>query len=203
LFSDETKKLFGLEVTEVTEKTMQRRVQKMAQVYRAGREGVRASALLCLGAEEVKGLNVGQPVKLKADDVPEISGMLVLLDTQAQTVLGQIEGLVEFTDPQQRCPAGAFVKATFTNGEAKTVLVVPESALLTAADGNYVYVINGSHLVRTRVKPGATSEGFVEIEDGLYAGDFVAVKGVDNLWLVELSALKGGTPCCPVPKKTP
>jgi len=28
----------------------------------------------------------------------------------------------------------------------------------------------------------------------------VAVKGVQNIWLVELSALKGGTPCCPVKK---
>jgi hypothetical protein len=41
----------------------------------------------------------------------------------------------------------------------------------------------------------------VAIEDGLYAGDSVAVRGVDGLWLVELSALKGGTPCCSVPKK--
>ena len=116
-------------------------------------------------------------------------------------MLGQVEGLVEFADPQQRYPAGALVTATFTNGETKTVLVVPESALLTAADGSYVYTLNGSHLVRTRVKPGAVSDGFLEIEDGLYAGDSVAAKGVDGLWLVELSALKGGTPCCPVPKK--
>ena len=28
-----------------------------------------------------------------------------------------------------------------------------------------------------------------------------SAKGVDNLWFIELSALKGGTPCCPVPKK--
>jgi multidrug efflux pump subunit AcrA (membrane-fusion protein) len=69
-------------------------------------------------------------------------------------VLGQVEGLIEFTDPQQRYPAGAFVTATFTKGEAKTVLVVPESALLIAADGSYVYTINGSRLIRTPIKPG-------------------------------------------------
>ena len=91
--------------------------------------------------------------------------------------------------------------ATLTNGEARPVFVVPESALLVTADGSYVYAVNGTHLTRTRVKTGAASEGFVEIEDGLYAGDSVAAKGVDGLWLVELSALKGGTPCCPVPKK--
>jgi multidrug efflux pump subunit AcrA (membrane-fusion protein) len=201
LFSDETKKLFGVEMAEVTEKSMQRRVQKTAQVYRAAREGTPASAMLLLSAEEAKELKVSQPVKLQAGEAPEIGGTLTRLDTQTQPVLGQVEALVEFADPRQRYPAGAFVTATFANGDAKTVFAVPESALLTAADGTYVYTVNGSHLIRTRVKPGEVSDGFVEIEDGLYAGDSVAAKGVDGLWLVELSALKGGTPCCPVPKK--
>src|SRR5438093_12693586 len=39
LFSDETKKLLGVEVAEVTERPIQRRIQKTAQVYRAGSEG--------------------------------------------------------------------------------------------------------------------------------------------------------------------
>jgi multidrug efflux pump subunit AcrA (membrane-fusion protein) len=201
LFSEETKKLFGVEMAEVIEKPMPRRLQKTAQVYRAGNEGVPAGAMLSLTAEEATELKVGQPVRLKAGDTSEINGTLVCLDTQTQTVLGQVEGLVEFADAQPRYPAGAFLTATFTNGEAKPVFVVPESALLTAADGSYVYAVNGSHFTRTRVKPGAVSDGCVEIEDGLYAGDSVAAKGVDGLWLVELSALKGGTPCCRVPKK--
>jgi multidrug efflux pump subunit AcrA (membrane-fusion protein) len=201
LFSVETKKLFGLEIAEVTEKPMPRRLRKTAQVYRPGREGIPASAMLLLSAEEAKELKVGQPVKLKAGDAPEICGTLVLLDPQAHTVLAQIEALVEFADPHQLLPGGAFVTATLINGETRRVFVAPESALLTTADGSYVYTVNSAHLIRTRVKPGAVIDGFVEIEDGLYAGDSVAAKGVDGLWLVELSALKGGTPCCPVPKK--
>lgn len=202
LLTDETKKLFGVEMAEVMEKPMQLRLQRTAQVYRGG-DGARAGAMLLLIAEEAAELKAGQPVALQAGGTPEISATLVRLDKQAQTVLGQVEALLDFDDPQQRCPAGAFVTVTFTNGEAKPLLVVPESALLRAADGNYVYTANGDHLTRTRVKPGAASGGFVAIEDGLYAGDSVVTKGADNLWLVELSALKGGTPCCPVPKKTP
>ena len=110
-FSDETKRLFGLEIAEVTEKPMQRRTQKTAQVYRTSREGVPASAMLLLSAEEAKALKVGQPVTLKAGDLPEISGTLVRLDTQAQTVFGQVEALVEFADRQRRYPAGTFLMA--------------------------------------------------------------------------------------------
>jgi len=200
-FSDETKKLFSLETVEVSEKPMQHHMEKTAQVYRTGREGVPASAMVLLSSKEANELKAGQPLTLKGRNTPETSGVLVRLDNQAQHVLGEVEGLVEFDDAQQRYPAGEFVTVTFTNGNAKPVFVVPESALLTAADGSYVYAVNGSHLTRTRVKRGETSGGLVEIEDGLYTGDLVAAQGVESLWLVELSAIKGGAPCCPVPKK--
>src|SRR5947209_6188535 len=133
---------------------------------------------------------------------PDLAGKLVRLDRQATAALGEVEGIIEFTDPRQEFAAGEFVIAAFTTGEPKPVLVVPDSSVLLTADGSYVYAVNGTHLTRIRVKTGATSEGLVEVQDGLYAGDSVAVKGVQNIWLVELSALKGGTPCCPVPKKT-
>ena len=117
------------------------------------------------------------------------------------SLLGQVEALVEFSDTERRFPAGTFLTASFLTREAKPVFVVPETALLACANGSFVYAVNGKHLTRTAVKAGAVSDGFVEIEVGLYAGDSVAAKGVDNLWFIELSALKGGTPCCPVPKK--
>jgi len=202
LFSEETKALFDLEVAEVMERPMQRRVQKTAQVYRPASEAGLACATVLLLADEGKGLNTGQSVSVKtAGDGPEIEGRLVRLDAQAQVVFGKVEGLIEFADPEQRCLMGEVVTVTFANGPSKAVSTVLRSALLTTADGNYVYAVNGTHLTRTRVKAGAIDGGFVAIEDGLYAGDAVAVKGVEGLWLVELSALKGGTPCCPVPMK--
>ena len=202
-FSDETRRLFDLEIAEVTEEPIPRRIRKTAQVFRAGCESKPASAMMLVSVGEAKELKVGQPVSLKppAASGPEIIGKLVRLDTQTQTVLSQIEALLEFPDPQSRSAAGTFLSATFTNDTGKPVLVVPESALLNAADGCYVYTVNGTHLTRTRVKTGASSQGWLEIEEGLYLGDSVAAKGVENLWLVELSAIKGGTPCCPVPRK--
>ena len=201
LLTGETKNLFGIEMAEVIEKPMQRRFERTAQVYRSAHDGLPARAMLLLSGEEAKGLKAGQAVKLQTRDAADHHGTLVRLDPQAQAVLGQIEVLVEFTDTHQHCSSGGFVTVTFTEDDAKAMFVVPESALLTTADGSYVYTVNGEHLTRTRVKPGVASEGFVAIEDGLYAGDSIVTKGTGNLWLVELSALKGGTPCCPVPKK--
>jgi len=203
LLSTETRKLFELEIVEAEERAMPRRIHKTGQVYRAARQTTPASAMLLLTANERKQLSVGQLCNINgAGDIPgEINGTLIRLDTHAEAAFNQIEGLIQFADPDHRFRAGAFLRLTFTNRDSRPVLVVPQSALLIAADGAFVYTVNGAHLSRTRVKPGAISGGWVEIEDGLYAGDSVAAKGVENLWLVELSALKGGTPCCPVPKK--
>ena len=202
-FSDETKRLFDLEIAEVTEKPIPRRLRKTAQVFRASCESKPAGAMMLVSVGEAKGLKLGQPVSLKppAGSGPETISKLVRLDSQTQTVFSQIEALLEFPDPEQRYAAGTFLIATFTNDTGKPVLVVPESALLNAADGCYVYTVNGTHLTRTRVKTGVSSQEWLEIEEGLYPGDSVAAKGVENLWLIELSATKGGTPCCPAPGK--
>jgi multidrug efflux pump subunit AcrA (membrane-fusion protein) len=200
-FSDETKKLFGLEVAEVTEKSLRLHLEKTAQVYRRSSDQSAAVTVLLL-PEESKELEIGQTVRLSiAPDACEFSGRLTRLDEINRATFGQIEALIDFADPQGRCKVGTFLKASFTGDEARVAFVVPESAVLRAADGAYVYVVNGTHLTRTRVKTGVVSEGLVEIRDGLYAGDLVVIKGLDGLWIVELSALKGGTPCCPVPKK--
>jgi len=42
------------------------------------------------------------------------------------------------------------------------------------------------------VKVGARSPDFVEINDGLYAGDVVVAAPAEQLWLAELRLTKGG-----------
>lgn len=86
---------------------------------------------------------------------------------------------------------GDFVTLTLAS-EAKSVLAVPRSAILDAATGTYVYVVNGEFYLRTAVKLGARSADHVEITDGLYSGDMVVVSPVDQLWLSELRLTKGG-----------
>jgi multidrug efflux pump subunit AcrA (membrane-fusion protein) len=70
--------------------------------------------------------------------------------------------------------------------------VVPGSAVLETVYGPFVYVANGRALLRTAVRLGARRGGDVEITDGLYGGDQVAVRPVETLYLIELRATKGG-----------
>ena len=82
-------------------------------------------------------------------------------------------------------------------------IAIPESAVIQGVQGDFVYVENGEHLVRTPVVPGAKHDGWIEITDGLLPGDKVVTKAAHDLWMIELLALRGGSPCCPVPRKVP
>lgn len=86
---------------------------------------------------------------------------------------------------------GEFVPLVLLGGAAP-VLTVPRSALLDAATGTFVYVVNSGAYLRTPVKTGTRSADLVEITDGLYAGDTVVASSVEQLWLAELRLTKGG-----------
>lgn len=203
LLPKDLRKEFGVETAEVTEKTVSRRVTKVAQVYRTEMDGKPAAASVLVTAQEVGELKPGQSVELResAKEGSAITGRLIRVDDQLKAVFGQAEALVEFSDEARKYPAGTVLTAVFEAGDSKKALAVPNTCVLHCADGSFVYTSNGKHLSRTSIKTGATGDGVVEVTDGLYEGDVVAVKGVESLWVIELSALKGGTPCCPVPKK--
>lgn len=197
----EMRQQFGLEVAEVAERPMRRDLHKLGQVFRPASGNAYAAATVMLTRAEAKGLRAGQTVLLRArDSNEELHGTLREADEETESALGLLEGLIEFADSQGRYSAGVFLSMTFV-GEEKPALAIPSGALLRAADGTFVYVANGEHFSRTRVTTGATSDSYIEIEDGLYAGDVVVTQGVSSLWLIELSALKGGKPCCAAPKK--
>ena len=92
-------------------------------------------------------------------------------------------------DPPPRL--GEFVSVR-PAGPARTVLTVPCSALLDAASGTFVYVVNEGHYLRTPVRVGASSGAYIEIVDGLRPDDVVVASPVEQLWLAELRLTRGG-----------
>ena len=77
----------------------------------------------------------------------------------------------------------------------RTVAIVPASALLKTITGQYVYVVNGDHYLRTQVTTSDIDKQNARIVDGLFAGDEVVTTPVNSLWYAELQALRGGKAC--------
>jgi multidrug efflux pump subunit AcrA (membrane-fusion protein) len=115
---------------------------------------------------------------------------LVRVDRGGESANGRVDAVFAL----DRAPApvvGDFVSLVL-QAAPRTVLTVPRSALLDSAGGIFVYVVNGEFYLRTPVKVGARSADFVEITEGLYAGDSVVVTPVEQLRLIELRLTKGG-----------
>ena len=190
---NETRQCIGFQTVEVTERKIIPEITTEVQVYRTSENMVYASGLV--SAEQAGQLKAGQAVRLITKARKPLDGTMVRLDEQTKTATGQIEVLVEIPAPGQEYPIGTFLTAAFAGAKETTVIVIPRSALLRAAEGDFVFAVNGDHLFRTAVKVGAETADVVEITDGLYSGDKVVSASVQTLWLTELRFVKGGAAC--------
>ena len=115
---------------------------------------------------------------------------LVRIDRASATATRRVDAV--FALDHDPAPAlGEFVELNLVS-EPRNAVAVPRSAILDGAMGTFVYVVNGEFYLRTAVKTGARSTDFVEVTDGLYAGDVVVTTPVNQLWLSELRLTKGG-----------
>ena len=191
LLSEETRKSIGLELAEVSERNLNRRLAVEVQVYEATTGAVwRASGLV--SKRQAEWLHPGQAVSLSSKDGQTMEGKLAGVAGQTQAVAGQTELLFEMPAGGSRGAPGDFFTATMTATNQEAATTVPVAALLRSAQGDFVYVANGERLLRTAVAVGGETDGFVQITDGLYAGDRVAVKPVEMLWLTELRLATAG-----------
>lgn len=199
IVTEETKKLLGLEVTDVTERKVANQIQFTVQVFGGKHHhganpedhsacDVHGSGLLSTNAAvEVK---AGQPVHILKDTNSPLAG--VVLVVQKALALGESEIVIGVSNATAILKSGEFVPARINLPRDEAVAAIPQAALLSTSEGTFVYAVNGEAYFRTAVKTGAQADGWVEITDGLLAGDQVVTKPVQTLWLIELRATKGG-----------
>ncbi len=196
---DDMKQRLKVETSEVAEKSVTPRLEVTVQIFRAAQGTIPAAGLVWLSPDQTNGLHIGQPVR--AANGLEPIGMLAQLAGNRDDATSPIEAIIEFTPGRSNLTAGSSVAIALVTATPRTVMAVPDSAVTRGVGGAFVYAANGAHYTRTPVKTGVTADGWVEIKDGLYAGDLVVAKASESLWLIELCALKGGSPCCPVERK--
>ncbi len=188
-----TKESIGLSTVAVSEKKFVPGFATEVQVYQTANKATDAFAAGFISPEHAGKLKTAQSVKLKAArNSQEMTGKLVRLDAQTRNSTGQIEAIVAIPDSEKKLSHGDFLEATFLIGEARTSIIIPRSALLESTEGDFVYVENGEHFMRSAVKLGETFDDSLEILEGLYEGDIVVVNGLQSLWLAELRFIKGG-----------
>jgi hypothetical protein len=171
----ETFAALGVKTAEVEERAVTHSFEVTASVFDAG-PPARASSL------------VPTEVAEDLEKHPPKEATLLAVRRDVSSALTQVEIVLALPGT----PAVGSTVTLILRGPAREGAAVPRSAVLRSATGTFVYVSNGAYLLRTPVKTGASDGEYIEILDGLYAGDVVVIAAVEQLWLTELRLTKGG-----------
>jgi len=117
----------------------------------------------------------------------------VLIDGQAESLVGTIYTLVSAANPKTRThtvklslPAisnvnsGTFARVSFKRGERQTIMV-PSAAIVVRAGIPGVFVVSEGKAYFSMVRPGMTMNGQTEVQAGLNLGERIVVDNNQSL----------------------
>jgi hypothetical protein len=200
-----TAKFIGLQVADVEERSVIASVRFSARVYQtvsehqfayaapAATSNALASAFVSPAQAAL--LTNGQAAIVVANGKEELKGKVAAVNRSLEKVQGQAEVMLFIEDAGPRLTNGVIVSISVPLGREQSVVMIPRSALLRTAEGDFVYTVSGKQFVRAAIKAGEVSNESVEVTDGLYAGDRIVVQPVMTLWLAELQSIRGGKAC--------
>ena len=121
-------------------------------------------------------------------------GRLIFSDMSVDPGTGAITLKAEFPNPQRLLLPGTFVRVRLPQAVAQDVVTVPQRAVVTGPQGQFVLLVDPENKATPRpVKVGAMAGKDFVIEDGLKGGETLIVDGVQKV--------KPGTAVKPVPEK--
>ncbi|MEQ9912557.1 efflux RND transporter periplasmic adaptor subunit [Pectobacterium polaris] len=104
----------------------------------------------------------------------KVSELLPVLDSTTRT----LKARVVLDNPQQQLKPGMYLTVQLSHSQAQPRLAIPQEALLISGSKNRVFLSDGSgHFTPRNVTAGASLGDWVEILDGLNAGDSVVTSG--------------------------
>lgn len=136
-----------------------------------------------LPQKEAAQVKVGDAATLTAENGGRVPARITLVSPALDPSSTTVQVWAQARNPGDRLRPGANVQLTIRVATLPDALVVPASALLTAADGSTsVMVIGADHKAHARaVTVGARAAGLAQIIKGLRAGEEVITTGAYGL----------------------
>ncbi|MGH7496276.1 MAG: efflux RND transporter periplasmic adaptor subunit [bacterium] len=132
---------------------------------------------------EVALLRAGQTAEISADALPgmKFTGKVISVAQKANNERTfPVEILIE-NDGDESLKSGMFGRATIQVARAQHAIVIPTSAVLNDASGDYVYVEQNGLAKRVNIKLGLQQNHLVEVASGLAAGAHLVISGHQRL----------------------
>ncbi|WP_337188739.1 efflux RND transporter periplasmic adaptor subunit [Phenylobacterium sp.] len=131
-------------------------------------------------------LRQGQTLLAAADAFPgeTISGRIAQLDTRVDERTRAITARAEFPNASGRLKPGMLMRVGVSRGQ-RTTPSAPESAVSVQGDSAFVYVLQqqGERMMAEQrpIVTGVRQQGFVEIVDGVRAGERLVADGLNKI----------------------
>ena len=169
-----------------------------------------------LPQQELSRLATGLKVRVTADAYPDkiFEGELAAINPDLNSTTRSVGLRAKFANAEKLLRPGMFVRVEVLMPQAKKVLAIPATAVLSAPSGDSVFVIlpssekGGTNLVVQQkfIRTGATHGDFIAVENGLQAGDKVVTAGVfklrNGMGVVENNGLAPTPSLTPTPPNT-
>jgi membrane fusion protein (multidrug efflux system) len=141
-------------------------------------------------------LRGGQPVEVTVDAFPgeTFAGKVVAIDPVVDPNSRSAKLRAQIPNPDHRLRPGQFAQLRLDTGSGRRdALMVPEEALMQDGDTRFVYTVVDGKAKKTAVKTGTRTPGFVQVTEGLKAGDVVVTAGQAK------PMMRDGMPVRPLP----
>jgi RND family efflux transporter MFP subunit len=128
-------------------------------------------------------LEIGLPFTVSLQLLPtvHVEGKIREIAPQADPVTRTHRVRIALNDPPQSFRLGVTVTARLSNDQS-SILRVPESAVLTKEDQNFVWVVDPTaHTVSLQKIDLSRDEGGIRVTGGLDAGARIVIAGVHSL----------------------
>lgn len=136
------------------------------------------------GMEEKAGVATKAPVLAQLEDEKGFphKGSLDFANNSVDTSTGTIQLRGIFPNPEKVMFPGLFAAVRIPLGAPKPGLVLPESAVLSDQEGDYVFVLNAKDIVERRsVVKGPLEGAERSVPEGVAASDRVVINGIPNI----------------------
>jgi multidrug efflux system membrane fusion protein len=112
---------------------------------------------------------------------PSLKGVLSFVDNTVDPQVGTVKAKAQFDNSAQQLWPGQYVTTSITVRTLKDATVIPQAAVITAANGRIVYVASKDDVVQPRKVEVEYSFGDQVAIRGVEPGERVVVEGKQNL----------------------
>ncbi|MBU3917641.1 efflux RND transporter periplasmic adaptor subunit [bacterium] len=130
-------------------------------------------AVVNVPEHEIGFVKIGKKVKVTLSATPdeEFTGVISIIDIEADVRSRSFAVEVEMDNPEQKLLPGMLVKVKMLKVFLPNQIIIPRYTIQEEETGSFVYIVEGNKTVKRTVQLGNSLENEIQVLSGLDAGD--------------------------------